>query len=86
MNATTITENYIREAYTTLGGGTVRLAALTLKVPASPRLIARVLTKMALEPGVHLRSEADQKTLTAADHQAAITLGGTARHTLLIEG
>ncbi len=45
----------------------------------------KALIRMAERPGVHIRAEADQKTLTERDRAAAIILGGTERHTLLIE-
>lgn len=85
MTATEIVATYIRDTYAALGARTVRLADLRLQVPASAAAVDRVLTAMARRPGVHLRAEADQKTLTEADQAAAIILGGVARHTLLIE-
>ncbi|WP_069164556.1 hypothetical protein [Nocardia altamirensis] len=80
-----IIETCIREAYAAIGTRTVRLAELRLRVPASPAAVDTALRAMARQPGVHLRAEADQKTLTYSDQIAAIVLGGTARHTLLIE-
>ncbi|MGI5500851.1 hypothetical protein [Lentzea sp. CA-135723] len=43
------------------------------------------LTTLADRPDVHLWGEADQKSLTDLDREAALTLGGSARHTLVIE-
>lgn len=43
---------------------------------------SRVIDRLALTEGVHVDGEADQKRLTAEDHAAAVTLGGTARHTI----
>ncbi|MFI5735408.1 hypothetical protein ACIA49_35175 [Kribbella sp. NPDC051587] len=43
------------------------------------------LEQMALTPGVHIQAEANQQSLTAADHEAAVRFGGSSRHILLIE-
>lgn len=40
---------------------------------------------IAIRSGAHARAEADQKTLTQRDWDDAVVLGGTARHTLLLE-
>lgn len=85
MPASEIVEAYIREAYAALGGGNVRVAALRPRVPASDAIFRRVLIDMSRREGIHLRGEADQKTLTGEDRDQAIFLGETARHTLLIE-
>ncbi|MGW5051381.1 hypothetical protein [Actinokineospora sp. NPDC004072] len=45
----------------------------------------RALTRLADRPDVHLRAEADQKSLTEQDRVAALVLGGSPRHTLAIE-
>lgn len=45
----------------------------------------RALTALAERPDVHLRAEADQKSLTESDRRAALVLGGSPRHTLVIE-
>ncbi|XVS65547.1 hypothetical protein ACQPYE_05660 [Actinosynnema sp. CA-299493] len=45
----------------------------------------RALTALADRTDVHLRAEADQKSLTERDRQAALVLGGSPRHTLAIE-
>ncbi|SUA79309.1 Uncharacterised protein [Nocardia otitidiscaviarum] len=79
----------VESAYADLsrGGGTpVRLAALRERLAELPRgEVDRALELLARRPHVHVRAEADQKTLTAADHAAAVVLGGTPRHLLTIE-
>ncbi|MGM1062760.1 hypothetical protein [Saccharothrix sp. Mg75] len=45
----------------------------------------RALTALADRDDVHLRGEADQRSLTEADRRAALVLGGSPRHTLAIE-
>lgn len=52
-------------------------------VPAEQLDLA--LKVLADRPGVHLWAEADQKSLTDHDRQAALMLGGSARHLLVIE-
>ncbi len=52
-------------------------------VPAEQLDLA--LKVLADRPGVHLWAEADQKSLTDDDRQAALVLGGSARHILVIE-
>jgi hypothetical protein len=88
--ASQITETYIREMYATLatltGTPAVPLSVIRVAIPVSRGGFDRAIRRMvARQDGVHVRAEADQKTLTAADTAAAIILGGTARHTLLIE-
>lgn len=83
-----ILEHDIRIAYAAAVQGKprpIRLAELRTQVDASRIDIDRVLSVIATRDDVHLHSEADQKILTTADRDAAIVLGGTARHTLLIE-
>ncbi|RBO87048.1 hypothetical protein [Nocardia puris] len=79
------TEAAIRAAYAALGGGAVALADLRDRVAAPRAEVDAALARLA-RAGAHVRSEADQKTLTDRDHAAAVVLGGTARHTLLIAG
>lgn len=69
------------------GNGTpMRLAELRERLPdVSQAEFDRAIGLLARRSGVHVRSEADQKTLTDRDHQAAVTLGGTPRHLLTIE-
>lgn len=47
-------------------------------------LVDQALRQLAGQEDVHLRSEADQKRLTPADRDAALVLGGTARHLITI--
>ncbi|GGU73861.1 hypothetical protein [Lentzea flava] len=73
-------------ALATRPGGTVSLRALREHlddVPADRLDLA--LTALAERPDVHLWAEADQKSLTDPDRQAALVLGGSPRHTLVIE-
>lgn len=42
----------------------------------------RVVDRLAGTDGVNIHAEADQKRLADKDHAAAVTLGGTARHTI----
>jgi hypothetical protein len=79
------TEARIRSAYEIAGARTMRLSQLRELTPDSRADLDRVLTRMALQDGVHVRGESDQKTLTDHDRAAAIILGGAARHTLYIE-
>lgn len=85
--ATTVvdTETRIRTAYAAQGARTVKLADLRALVDAPRAEFDAALARMATMPGVHVRSEADQKTLTDQDRAAALMLAGTDRHTLLIE-
>lgn len=83
-------EHDIRMEYADLaqrtGETAVRLSAIRPLILDSTRAeVDRVLDEMARRDGIHLRGEADQKTLTAADRQGAIRLGGTDRHTISIE-
>ncbi|MFE6923450.1 hypothetical protein ACFVAV_20670 [Nocardia sp. NPDC057663] len=79
----------VEAAYTELsrGKGTpVRLAILRDRLDGVPTdEFDRALGLLARREGVHVRSEADQKTLTAEDADAAVVLAGTARHLLTIE-
>ncbi len=63
----------------------VRLADLRAQVPADRDQFDQAAAALSRRDGVHLRSEADQKRLTQADHAAAVIVAGTARHTLYIE-
>ncbi|MFJ1458097.1 hypothetical protein [Nocardia sp. N2S4-5] len=69
------------------GDGTpVRLAILRERLNDVPKgELDRALEQLARRDGVHVRAEADQKTLTDRDREAAIVLGGTERHLLTIE-
>jgi hypothetical protein len=67
-------------------GASVGLAALRDRLEGVPKdEVDRALEQLARRPGVHVRAEADQKTLTDEDRAAAVVLGGTPRHSLLIE-
>ncbi|MGX1811444.1 hypothetical protein ACWIGI_37455 [Nocardia sp. NPDC055321] len=69
------------------GGGTpVRLTVLRERLGTLTRgEVDRALETLARRDGVHVRAEADQKTLTEHDRADAIVLGGTPRHLLTIE-
>lgn len=87
QNAAETTEAQVRAAYAELTTGfAVRLADLRDRVAAGRAEMDETLTRMSRTAGVHVRAEADQKTLTERDRAAALILGGTARHTILIEG
>ncbi|MEV4319767.1 hypothetical protein [Actinocrispum sp. NPDC049592] len=79
----------VEAAYAEITGGSgesVRLADLRDRLNGVPKSeVDRALELLARRPDVHVRSEADQKTLTELDIQAAVVLGGTARHRLMIE-
>lgn len=67
-------------------GSDLRLALLRERLGDVPRgEVDRALESLARRDGVHIRAESDQKTLTAADLEAALVLGGTPRHLLAIE-
>jgi hypothetical protein len=79
----------IETAYGTLAakpGEAVGLRVVRDRLDDVPRrAVDRALTVLADRADVHLRAEADQKTLTDEDRAAALVLGGTPRHTLMIE-
>jgi hypothetical protein len=67
-------------------GGTVRLTEVRKELGGVPRQeVDRALHSMANREDVHIRSSADQKTLTEHDRAAAVVLGGVSRHFLMIE-
>jgi hypothetical protein len=82
-------ENQVKTAYADLTRGKateIRLADLRERLNGVPREdVDRALDALARRPGVHVRAEADQKTLTDRDHDAAVVLGDTPRHLVLIE-
>lgn len=82
-------ELLIRNAYAQLAGGPaapVRLSALREAVEGVSRKdLDAELVRMADQPGVHLRAVVNQQTLTDADREAAVRLGGEDRHNLQIE-
>ncbi|MFC8527753.1 hypothetical protein [Nocardia sp. NPDC057227] len=76
-------------AYAAVAKGTenpIRLAVLRERLTDVSRAeFDGAVERLAGRPGVHVHGEADQKTLTDRDHDAAVVLGGTARHVLTIE-
>jgi hypothetical protein len=82
-------EVLIRKAYHELADGPaapVRLSALRDAVDGVSRTdFDAELIRMAEHPAVHVRAEANQQTLTDADREAALRLGGEDRHNLQIE-
>jgi hypothetical protein len=67
-------------------GESIRLAVLRERLNGVPKGdLDRALKLLARRPDVHIRAEADQKALTDEDHEAAVVLGGTPRHRLMIE-
>ncbi|GAA5060868.1 hypothetical protein [Nocardia callitridis] len=64
----------------------IRLAVLREHLDDLPKSeFDRGIELLARRTDVHVRAEADQKTLTEQDRDAAIVLGGTPRHLLTIE-
>ncbi|MGC4988982.1 hypothetical protein [Nocardia salmonicida] len=64
----------------------VRLSELRNRLPHIPPAdFSDAMVRLADRDGVHVRAEADRKTLTDDDHAAAIVLGGTPRHLLTVE-
>ncbi len=82
-------KSQVEAAYAEITGGSgesVRLTDLRGRLNGVPKdEVDRALELLARRPDVHVRSEADQKTLTELDREAAVVLGGTARHLLMIE-
>jgi hypothetical protein len=67
-------------------GQTIRLAVLREHLDTVPRdEFDRALLALASREDVHVWAEPDQKTLTERDRAAAMVLGDTARHLLMIE-
>jgi 2'-5' RNA ligase len=63
--------------------GMVQLRALLTGLSREEQDAA--LTDLALEPGVHVQQEPNQKALTPADHAARVLIGGDHRDMLMIE-
>jgi len=84
--AEVITE--VEKAYTKLAvksvTRTVRIADIRDEVPAAAPFVTAALVALADRDGVHIREEAHRAILTDRDRDAAIELGGTPRHNLLI--
>ncbi|WP_069166935.1 hypothetical protein [Nocardia altamirensis] len=66
-------------------GAPVRLAVLRDRLNVPDSEFDRALKQLARREDVDVHAEADQKTLTDRDREAAVVLGGTARHLLTIE-
>ncbi|WP_245679527.1 hypothetical protein [Actinomadura hibisca] len=79
----------IREAYWRVAAKPQEWVLLTKMRPLLghvPRTaVDEALRLMQLLPDVHLAPEADQKTLTEEDREAAVTVGGVQNHLLAIE-
>lgn len=82
-------QSQVEAAYADITGGSgesIRLAILRERLASVPKEdVDRALELLAGRAGVHVRAESDQKTLTDEDHEAAVVLGGTPRHQLMIE-
>ena len=82
-------ESRVRAAYVRLAahdGGWVDLVRLRDELSDVPRHdLDAALTRMYRVPGVSLVPEENQKTLTAEDHAAAISIGDQAKHLIAIE-
>jgi len=82
-------ETRVRDAYVRLAahdGGWVDMVRLRDELSdVSRHDLDAVLTRMYRMPGVSLVPEENQKTLTEADHAAAITIGDQAKHLIAIE-
>lgn len=79
----------VEAAYAELTRGSgkpVRLAVLRERLDGVPKDdVDRAIELLSHREGVHVRAEADQKTLTDEDRAAAVVLGGTPRHLFMIE-
>lgn len=82
-------DEQIQSAYASLvsrPGGWVSLTRLRGALSqVSRRDLDEALLRLDLQPQIYLISEANQKTLTAADREAAIRIGGEDKHLLSIE-
>jgi hypothetical protein len=82
-------QSQVEAAYTAVTGGSgesIRLAVLRERLAGVPKDdVDRALELLARRADVHVRAESDQKALTDEDHEAAVVLGGTPRHRLMIE-
>lgn len=63
----------------------VKMATMRESVKLTARQFNEAIIELAGRQGVHLREQADQKTITPLDTIHAVTLAGRARHLLLIE-
>ena len=84
------TEARIRAAYTALAAGagdSVDLADVRDRLGGIPRAeVDAALVAMERTPAVHLTRQVNQKVLTQRDHDAALVVGGVAKHRLAITG
>ncbi len=81
-------ERQIRAAYGRLAkpGEWVGLVALRQELFGVPRAaVDAELERLASTPGAHIQAESNQKSLTDADHAAAVRFGGDDRHLLMVE-
>jgi hypothetical protein len=82
-------EDKVRTAYVRLAaraGGWVDLVRLRDELSGVSRHdLDAALTRMYRIPGVSLVPEENQKTLTAKDHAAAVSIGDQAKHLIAIE-
>jgi hypothetical protein len=89
LDDTVDVEAQVRAAYVTLAaraGGWVDLVRLRAALPeVSKREMDDALTQMQRDRDVSLIPEENQKTLTPADHAAAVHIGNQARHLMAIE-
>ena len=83
-------ESAIRAVYADLAdqdGSWVGLAPLRAQLGAYSRAeVDRALRGLVLQPGVHIVPVANLKSLTSADREAALRLGGEDNHAIAIEG
>lgn len=81
-------EAAVRKAYAQFAAGPgdwVRLAKIRLLLGDAQRLdVDRTLRRMARQPDVRIVPDEDQKSLTAADREAAVRIGEHDNHLLLI--
>ena len=82
-------QSRVRESYSRLArhpGAWVGLARLRAELADVPRIaLDATLTRMYRIPGVSLIPEENQKTLTAADRDAAVQIGDQDKHLIAIE-
>ncbi|WP_041832025.1 hypothetical protein [Actinoplanes sp. N902-109] len=78
----------VRKAYDNLAaapGAEVMLRSIRAALPEISRAeLDETLIAMNREPGIRVYAEANQKTLTAADRAAAVTIGNQDKHVLTI--
>ncbi|GAA5068126.1 hypothetical protein HNP84_008315 [Thermocatellispora tengchongensis] len=81
-------EDAIRAAYADLArepGGWVSLTDLRPRVPAEKAQVDEALRRMVYSPEVSIIPESNQKILTRADREAAVTIGDQELHLIAIE-